>query len=856
MSKLKQPYIWPLLLLIFANAIIFADLPPGLRFIAALLLLGFLPGWVWLRALFPKPTDLLERITIAVGLSLATTVICTMLTVYLAGTLSLTGLLLTINAVTLIGLIFLWRLNPVISTRPPDRKTKLIILALLALLIFAAALRLPRLGYAEFHEDEAEALMLGVRLFQGEDYALFLHRKGPAQMLVPVAFWHLTNQITETYARFAFALSSIFSVLTLFLIGRRWFGWQAGLAAGALWAINGYAIAFGRMVQYQALIFFLAPLSIYCLYLGWHYRQTRFQFLGAIMLATSLLAHFDALLLLPAAAYLLIISFRSNRKTRPRHALIGLGLSLILFIFLIALFYIPYILDPEFQNTTSYLANSRVKPGLLYNNLDLLRRLDRDYSSHFYLPILVIGVISFILLWGYQRNNGTTNSQANKLTRNTQHTSPVPHPASRVAHPISIIILLILTASTLWFPGFWQVGQVNLAIVPWLILGAILWWHSPDVGTRTTWLMFGAPLVGYVFLVDDPRTHLYILYPGAVLISGAGWAALVMPSSIIPRIFASRPLRLAVAVIFAVGLIAVTLYTTQIFLQTESTFIQLRERWDGSMWETVYNDLPKPREYFGYPKLEGWKTIGALRAAGHFPGDFRSVNEDFIVPIWYNTGQARSCYNTPAHFFVRLTNLDDPPPQDNYVETGHIQRENELRLQILSQQSIAAENAETYTLEDYVAQFDTLATPQQFTRQSEPEQSVGAQFGPAILFTGFDLPQTTFSPGDTLLLNLYWQALDNPGTDYRAFVHLTDGTTLWAQQDDNPACRLPTSIWRPKQRGVGQFRLQIRSDTPPGRYPLIIGLYQADTLERLKISGGAGQPGDDFLWLGDVLIDE
>jgi hypothetical protein len=128
------------------------------------------------------------------------------------------------------------------------------------------------------------------------------------------------------------------------------------------------------------------------------------------------------------------------------------------------------------------------------------------------------------------------------------------------------------------------------------------------------------------------------------------------------------------------------------------------------------------------------------------------------------------------------------------------------------------------------------------------------QFGPAIQFTGYDLPVTTVAPGDTLQVNLYWQALKNPEATYRAFVHFTDGATLWGQQDDNPICRLPTSIWRVGQRGIGQFRLPINPQTPPGRYPLIIGLYQADTLERLKITAGAGQPGDDFLWLADVEV--
>jgi hypothetical protein len=33
-----------------------------------------------------------------------------------------------------------------------------------------------------------------------------------------------------------------------------------------------------------------------------------------------------------------------------------------------------------------------------------------------------------------------------------------------------------------------------------------------------------------------------------------------------------------------------------------------------------------------------------------------------------------------------------------------------------------------------------------------------------------------------------------------------------------------------------------------------MGLYQAETLQRLAITAGPGQVGDDFLWLGDIEI--
>ena len=885
--KLTPVQAWPILGLMLADGLILVDSGPYARYFASLALLLFLPGWVWLPIFFENPPlqpnpwpfiERIERLTLAVGLSLALTILSAMLVVYLPGPFNLFQLLSLLNLVIITGLAINWRQNwrtaknlgqtpaPVVRLFPRFFNSGF--LPLLLLVTLAALLRLPRLGYAEFHEDEAEALMLGVRLMQGEDYALFLHRKGPAQMLLPLAGWLLTGHITETMARFPFALSSILSVVALFLIGQRWFNTAAGLVAGLLWAVNGYAIAFGRMVQYQALIFFLGPLALYCLYLAWQYYQPRFQILGAVLLAACLLAHFDALLLLPAAGYLGWLNLGratvgtperqhhpQKRGGTPSKSSVT-AIALAIFVALLASFYVPYMLDPEFANTAAYLAGSRIKPGLLYNNLNLLGRLDQDYSSRFYLPVLALGLISFVV-WQMKRQEAGEQRRRPEL-------APIRRPArfSYAWFAWAILAgLMLLSASTFWFGAGWQIAQLNLAILPWLLLALIYFWRLPTPGGKTAWLMLVAPFIGYVFLVDDPRTHLYMIYPGAALVAGVGWTTVSERSS---GLSISRLIALLIG--GSLALVPSAGYEVAIFLSTESTLTRLQDHWDDSGWALVYDELPNPRDYFGYPKREGWKAIGALRAQGLFPGDFRSMNEDFIIPIWYNYGQARSCYDTPAHFFVRFAAelpSDQIPAQ--YTRAGEIQREQEVRLHLLSAPSFSANPEvveqiaarpipETYHLETLANAFDRLATPERFTQQSQPTQPVGTQFGPAILFMGYDLPTPTVAAGKTLYLNLYWQALQPPEVDYRAFVHLTGGTTLWGQQDDNPVCRLPASIWRPGQRGVGQFRLSLKPETPPGRYPLIIGLYQAETLERLKITGGAGQTGDDFLWLADIEV--
>jgi len=837
-----------------SNSLILLDSPfVLLRYGAALLLLAVLPGWVWLP-LFYKPTSQttifqwLERLTLSIGLSLSLTIISTMLTIYLPGLFTLTLLLTTLNLLIIFGfllsLFFPAQHHPV-GGHPSQRPILYPQILILALLFLTMILRLPNLGYAEFHEDEAEALMLGVRILQGEDYAIFLHRKGPAQMLLPLAFWLMTDQITETFARFPFALSSSLSVITLSLLGWRLFGCSTGLLAGWLWMLNGYSIAFGRMVQYQALIFFLGPLAIYGLYIAWKENHVRLTVLSAILMATCLLAHFDALLLLPAYFYFtwLILCHPTSEKTTPYRLFL---ISLLLLITLVATFYVPYIRDPEFTNTTTYLSESRIKPGLLYNNLTLLWRLDTDYSSHFYLPLVVVGILMTIIIRVLSINLLDNRLANEKLSNLKQRLTK---------RNIALLVSLILSLSTIWLSDIWKFGTVNIAILPWLITGLMLFFGNINPTWRALLILFGAPFIGYGFLVDDPRTHLYIIYPGAVLLA-SGWLA--SKSDVSGDALASENLTSLTPFTYSLILlmtIIIGLYHGLIYLQSESRLDDIRVAWDGSWWEVVYDELPDQRQYFGYPKLEGWKAVGALRTQGHFQGDFRSMDEDFIIPIWYNYGQARSCYNTPTHFFVRTSHgeTDLPAP---YQQVGHIRRENQPRIQIFSDNpSLPVEN-NIYHLEPLAQLFDTQATPARFIDQAKPSQPLGTQFGPAILLTGYDMPTTRFSPGQTLTINLHWQALQNPADTYRAFIHLTDGTTLWAQHDDVPICRLPTSLWRTGQRGMGQFRLELNPDIPPGHYPLIVGLYQAETLERLTIVAGPGQAGDNFLWIGDIEVVE
>ena len=187
----------------------------------------------------------------------------------------------------------------------------------------------------------------------------------------------------------------------------------------------------------------------------------------------------------------------------------------------------------------------------------------------------------------------------------------------------------------------------------------------------------------------------------------------------------------------------------------------------------------------------------------------------------------------------------------HYQQVAQIAREGENRLIIFAkQQSNLPVNL--YHLEEEAPYFDEQSQPYHFIPTIKPAQQTNTVFGDQIELLGYDLPTSPLHPGESLPLNLYWQAQQSLTTNYRVFVHLVQKSQLLSQQDDDPACRLPTSVWRKGQTSIGHFRLAIPENAMPGRYALVVGLYQADTQERLIISAGAGQAGDDFLWLGDI----
>ena len=406
-------YLGTLLFAVFAVKL----LPPGAwRLLPALLLLVLLPLISWIN-LFPGPIKFIDRLCLTVGWLSAVQSLLLLILHYLPGFIPAD---LWLGCLVVLSLLpFLWgsRANLLLFEQTSLEQTSLEQTSLkiralwtnqtvrhcILILFVSLAFRGPWLGYKEFQGDEAIVMVRAADAIVGDDAELFLHQKGPLEILAPLGLWVLTGRITEGWARVPFLLANLCSIVTLYALGRRWFDARTGLWAGLLLSLVGFHIGFGRIVQYQSFVVLFALLSLLATDYYYHYsarksggeRPVWLLPLAALLLAVGLLAHYDAVLFLPAIVWL-VISLAWQEKRVDRTAWLGAvgGGSLTLL-----LFYLPFLLNPNFAGTFSYLLNERVGTESTGEVGAVWRMLTFYNSTYFIIGVLLLALLGLIPLF-------------------------------------------------------------------------------------------------------------------------------------------------------------------------------------------------------------------------------------------------------------------------------------------------------------------------------------------------------------------------------------------------------------------------------------------------------------------------
>jgi 4-amino-4-deoxy-L-arabinose transferase-like glycosyltransferase len=128
---------------------------------------------------------------------------------------------------------------------------------------------------------------------------------------------------------------------------------------------------------------------------------------------------------------------------------------------------------------------------------------------------------------------------------------------------------------------------------------------------------------------------------------------------------------------------------------------------------------------------------------------------------------------------------------------------------------------------------------------------VDAQFGNVARLVGYQIDRTNARPGGTITLTLIWQALQSTSDSYKVFTHLYNAQNALVGQHDGPPAGggAPTTSWITGEYIEDTHVLPL-DPAASGKLQLGVGLYHADTLQRLSVRSGNAQ--SDELILTDI----
>ncbi|MCX6048414.1 MAG: hypothetical protein NT075_25200 [Chloroflexi bacterium] len=841
-----------LALLLLAHVILFSALPLTWRTFAALWIAAFSPGILVVEWLIGRPDAgaIAARGLYALGAGYAILVGATLLASYLPGGLNQTEMLLIFDGLTVVLFgLWWWKpqawLDPRLASRPAKSTSRWWLAAWISLLLVGGFFRMTDLGYSEFQSDEASPALRAVAVVQGNEDVLFLHKKGPTEILIPAAMLALTGHMTEASGRLPFALANLGCLLAVFVLGWQVLNPLAGWIAALLLALDGYYIGYAHMLQYQSILFLMTPLVVLLLYglvkalppssaavpAGRGAALSRHLLLAALFVTTGLLSHYDGVLVFLPGLYLLWMLVRRGVP------LAQLGRAVIIPIIVSALllgsFYLPFVLHPHFQETYTYYATHVIGTSQwLYNHLVEFA----DQATLFntvYAFWMLVGVTSVALVLLYWR--------------------------SKSGWPGHIWALLVILVSLLaiFAPDRLLVGQVDL--MPWLF-GLVLCgaWFMPrlTLEDRLLWLWFGLPLFQALFLTKAPSAHFHVLIVPWLLIVGQTLAWLWRQC----RVHLGE--RVAIGSGVGLALLAIVLFGSyaQWFYLDHAEVARYWQETARPHWWPLHASLDG-QPLFGLPHNSGWKTIGMLYQTGTLRGSYEANIRPWASD-WYTRG-AEYCENRARYVFLELSRRRDKQAEfhsekrDQYQLFGTIYVQNEPRLEIYQRDAVTL--SQRFAAEDYVAPFDSQLSGTDF-RLGPPTVDpvmtpIHYQLGEQIKLVGYRLEQAQARVGRDLLLTLQWQVTSRVPVDYTLFNQVIGPENkMLGQLDTAPSCTAgPTSKWKPGEIISGYYQIPIFADAMPGSYPLVVGLYQPENGERLPVSAPDGAV-TDVVHLANITI--
>jgi hypothetical protein len=147
------------------------------------------------------------------------------------------------------------------------------------------------------------------------------------------------------------------------------------------------------------------------------------------------------------------------------------------------------------------------------------------------------------------------------------------------------------------------------------------------------------------------------------------------------------------------------------------------------------------------------------------------------------------------------------------------------------------------------------------------EHSLHQSYADGLILMGYDRSIGYSSVGrsgpmpadDVLRVDLYWTVRKQPSRRYQTVVHLVGPQGLrWSPKDSFRPTDYqgapPTTVWEPGRYALDSHEVEPLPGTPPGRYDIVLTVFDRETLEPLSVLNEGGQPASPELVLGEVSL--
>jgi 4-amino-4-deoxy-L-arabinose transferase-like glycosyltransferase len=347
--------------------------------------------------------------------------------------------------------------SPGVAGRRPGSKAGLL---LAGLIVIAAALRFWELGNWGFDSDETFTLR------DSQD----LDPSNPRPLLYILNHYLLGPwlPLDEFGLRLLPAVFGVLAIPALYFVARRLVGTRAALFATLLLTFSGLHVYYSQFARYWSLVFLLATVYPFAIYLGLREHNRRMLVLGVVTGVAAVLAHPASVLLLGGLVpWILVTYFGPDQRSRLRShkRAIWLGLFVVILAVVIATQFVPMLQDWVTQSDTKrtpseFLLHIPGKQGLKQIVYMFV------FMESLTIPATLAGALGIVLLW-----QGRDRSFAVLL-------------ASMVVVPPAFLVLVSLRA---------PVGVFYLVpTIPIVFIGAGVFLDrltAVDVGLRPPWLL-------------------------------------------------------------------------------------------------------------------------------------------------------------------------------------------------------------------------------------------------------------------------------------------------------------------------------------------------------------------------------